>query len=148
MNFNLDYNFPVTRTTHPKQRPADETKLGFARYVTDHMFCMDWDEGQGWHDGRVVPHEPIQIEPASCVLHYAQMMFEGMKAYRTADGEIQIFRPDMNVKRMARTNERMCIPELPGDLLLAGIINGYPVLSLRLGIIHGYIGLTEQVFVI
>ncbi|MDT3389623.1 MAG: branched-chain amino acid aminotransferase [bacterium] len=111
----------MTRTTHPKQRPQDETKLGFAKYFTDHMFCMDWDEGQGWHDGRVVPHEPIQIEPASCVLHYAQMMFEGMKAYRTADGEIQIFRPDMNVKRMARTNERMCIPELPGDLLLAGI---------------------------
>ena len=49
MHFNLDYNFPVTRTTHPKQRPADETKLGFARYFTDHMFCMDWDEGQGWH---------------------------------------------------------------------------------------------------
>ena len=121
MTFNLDYNFPVTRTTHPKQRPQDETKLGFARFFTDHMFCMDWDEGQGWHDGRVVPHEAILIEPASCVLHYAQMMFEGMKAYRTADGEIQIFRPDMNVKRMARTNERMCIPELPGDLLLAGI---------------------------
>ena len=90
----MEYNFPVTRTTHPKPRPADDTKLGFAKFFTDHMFCMDWDEGQGWHDGRVVPHEPIQIEPASCVLHYAQMMFEGMKAYRTSDGEIQIFRPD------------------------------------------------------
>lgn len=60
-------------------------------------------------------------EPASCVLHYAQMMFEGMKAYRTPDGGIQIFRPDMNIKRMARTNERMCIPELPGDLFLAAV---------------------------
>ncbi|MFR5760809.1 MAG: hypothetical protein ACLUFI_03725 [Oscillospiraceae bacterium] len=76
----MEYNFPVIRTTHPKPRPADETKLGFAKYFTDHMFVMDYDEGQGWHDGRVVPHEPFLIEPASCVLHYAQMMFEGMKA--------------------------------------------------------------------
>ncbi len=117
----MDYNFTVTRTTHPKQRPEDETKLGFARYFTDHMFCMDWDEGIGWHDGRVVPHEPILIEPASCVLHYAQMMFEGMKAYRTPSGEIQLFRPDMNVKRMKRTNERMCMPYLPDDLLTAAV---------------------------
>ncbi|MCF0262709.1 MAG: branched chain amino acid aminotransferase, partial [Sphaerochaetaceae bacterium] len=117
----MEYNFPVTRTKNPKPRPQDESKLGFAKYFTDHMFCMDWDEGQGWHDGRVVPHEPFLIEPASCVLHYAQMMFEGMKAYRTADGEIQIFRPDMNAKRMARTGERMCIPELPEEILLAGL---------------------------
>ncbi len=117
----MTYNFPVTRTTHPKERPADETKLGFARYFTDHMFVMDYDEGQGWHDGRVVPHEPILIEPASCVLHYAQMMFEGMKAYRTPSGDIQLFRPDMNEKRMLRTNERMCIPELPEGLLVAAV---------------------------
>ena len=117
----MEYNFPVTRTTHPKPRPADESKLGFAKYFTDHMFVMDWDEGQGWHDGRVVPHAPIEIEPASCVLHYAQMMFEGMKAYRTPDGTIQLFRPDMNIARIARTNERMCIPDLPGDLFLAAV---------------------------
>lgn len=117
----MSYNFPVTRTTHPKPRPEDETKLGFAKYFTDHMFVMDYDEGQGWHDGRVVPHEPFAIEPASCVLHYAQMMFEGMKAYRRPDGVIQLFRPDMNVKRMKRTNERMCIPDLPDDLLVAAV---------------------------
>ena len=111
----------VERIKTPKAKPEDQTKLGFGKIFTDHMFIMDYDKGQGWHDGRVVPHAPFLIEPASMVLHYAQMMFEGMKAYRTADGEIQIFRPDMNVKRMARTNERMCIPELPGDLLLAGI---------------------------
>ena len=117
----MKYNFPVTRTTNPKPRPDDETKLGFARYFTDHMFVMDYDEGLGWHDGRVVPHEPILIEPASCVLHYAQMMFEGMKAYRRADGTIQLFRPDMNAKRMVRTNERMCMPELPEELLIAAV---------------------------
>ena len=117
----MTYNFPVTRTTNPKPRPADETKLGFAKYFTDHMFVMDYDEGQGWHDGRIVPHAPFLIEPASAVLHYAQMMFEGMKAYRCPDGSIQLFRPDMNIARMARTNERMCIPELPGDLFLAAV---------------------------
>ena len=117
----MNYVFPVTRTTHPKKRPEDESKLGFAKYFTDHMFIMNYDEGEGWHDGRVVPHEPILIEPASCVLHYAQMMFEGMKAYRTPDGDIQLFRPDMNVARMKRTNERMCIPELPDDLLVAAV---------------------------
>lgn len=117
----MEYNFPVTRTTNPKKRPEDETKLGFARYFTDHMFCCDWDEGLGWHDGRVVPHEPILIEPASCVLHYAQMMFEGMKAYRAPNGDIQLFRPDMNAKRMLRTNERMCMPELPEELLIEGV---------------------------
>lgn len=117
----MNYNFPVTRTTNPKPRPEDETKLGFARYFTDHMFVMDYDEGQGWHDGRIVPHAPFLIEPASCVLHYAQMMFEGMKAYRCPDGSIQLFRPDMNIARMKRTNERMCIPELPGELFLAAV---------------------------
>lgn len=117
----MSYNFPVTRTTNPKKRPEDETKLGFAKYFTDHMFIMEYDESQGWHDGRIVPHEPIAIEPASCVLHYAQMMFEGMKAYRTPDGDIQLFRPDMNVKRMERTFERMCMPYLPDDILVAAV---------------------------
>ena len=105
----MEYNFPVTRTTHPKPRPADESKLGFAQYFTDHMFCMDWDEGQGWHDGRIVPHAPIEIEPASCVLHYAQMMFEGMKAYRTPSGEIQLFRPSPRCRPLP-ADRSFCIP--------------------------------------
>ena len=117
----MTYEFPVTRTTHPKPRPQDETKLGFAKYFTDHMFVMEYDVGQGWHDGRVVPHEPFLIEPASAVLHYAQMMFEGMKAYRKPDGTIQLFRPDMNIARMKNTCERMCMPEIPGDLFLAAV---------------------------
>ena len=117
----MNYTFPVTKTTHPKPRPEDETKLGFARYFTDHMFVMEYDEGEGWHSGRIVPHEPFLIEPASCVLHYAQMMFEGMKAYRKPDGSIQLFRPDMNVARMKKTCERMCMPEVPGDLFLAAL---------------------------
>lgn len=117
----MEYKFPVTRTEKPKARPADETKLGFAQYFTDHMFVMDYDEGQGWHDGRIVPHAPFLIEPACAVLHYSQTMFEGMKAYRRPDGGIQLFRPDMNIARMKNTNERICIPELPGDIFLAAV---------------------------
>ncbi|MDO5014808.1 MAG: branched-chain amino acid aminotransferase [Clostridia bacterium] len=117
----MAYNFTVERTKNPKKRPESETQLGFAKYFTDHMFVMDYDEGQGWHDGRIVPNEPFLIDPASCVLHYAQMMFEGMKAYRCPDGSIQIFRPEMNVQRMKKTNERMCIPDLPDDLLVAAV---------------------------
>ena len=72
--------FPVTRTQTPKPKP-DQSNLGFGKYFTDHMLIMDYDAGQGWHDGRIVPYGPISLDPASCVLHYAQMMFEGMKAY-------------------------------------------------------------------
>ncbi len=114
-------NIPVTRTTNPKPRPEDETKLGFAKYFTDHMFVMEYDEGKGWHSPRIEPHAPFLIEPASAVLHYAQMMFEGMKAYRRPDGSIQLFRPDMNIARMKKTCERMCMPEVPGDLFLEGL---------------------------
>ncbi|MCF0238434.1 MAG: branched-chain amino acid aminotransferase, partial [Sphaerochaetaceae bacterium] len=109
----MSYTFPVTRTTNPKKRPEDESKLGFCKYFTDHMFVMEYDEGQGWHDGRIVPHAPFEIEPASAVLHYAQMMFEGMKAYRTPSGKIQLFRPEMNAARMIRSNERLCMPAFP-----------------------------------
>ena len=117
----MTYEIPVTRTTNPKPRPTDESKLGFAKYFTDHMFVMEYDEGQGWHSARVEPHAPFLIEPASAVLHYAQMMFEGMKAYRRPDGNVQLFRPDMNIARMRNTCERMCMPEVPGDLFLAGL---------------------------
>lgn len=116
----MNYRFPVTRTTNPKTKP-DESNLGFARHFTDHMFLMDYDEGQGWHDGRIVPYGPLEIDPASCVLHYAQMMFEGMKAYRNPAGGVQLFRPDMNVKRMKKTFERMCMPYLPDDLLVEAV---------------------------
>ena len=75
-----------------KEKPKDETKLGFGKYMTDYMFVMDWDKGEGWHDARIVPHEPIPLDPACVTLHYAQETFEGLKAYRTAEGKIQLFR--------------------------------------------------------
>ena len=84
-------NIKIERTTSPKQKP-DENNLGFGKIFTDHMFVMNYTEGQGWHDGRVVPYGPISLDPSAMVFHYAQELFEGLKAYRTADGDIQLFR--------------------------------------------------------
>ena len=83
-----------------------------ANVFTDHMFVMDYTVGKGWHDPRIVPYGPIFLDPSASVFHYGQEVFEGMKAYRTADGSIQLFRPEENYKRMNHSNERLCIPEL------------------------------------
>ncbi len=100
-----------------KEKP-DQNKLGFGRYFTDHMFIMDYDDGIGWHDARIVPYGPLSLDPACMIFHYAQEMFEGLKAYRTPDGSVQLFRPDKNIERMNNTNERLCIPKVdPSDAL-------------------------------
>ena len=106
-------NIQVTRTTAPKQKPQDETKLGFGKIFTDHMFLMDYTAGEGWHDPRIVPYGPLPMDPATTVFHYAQEIFEGMKAYRTADGSVQLFRPDCNASRMQDSADRLCIPKIP-----------------------------------
>lgn len=105
-------NIKIERTTAPKQKP-DENNLGFGKIFTDHMFIMNYTEGQGWHDPRIVPYGDLTLSPASMVFHYGQEMFEGLKAYRGADGEARLFRPDMNAKRTNDSNKRLCIPELP-----------------------------------
>ena len=106
--------YSVTRTTTPKERP-DENNLGFGKKFTDHMFVMNYTEGQGWHDGRIVPYAPFELDPACMVFHYAQVIFEGMKAYRTADGTVQLFRPVENARRINASGERMCIPPIPEE---------------------------------
>jgi len=100
----------ITKTSNPKQKPAEQDKLGFGRFYTDHMFIMNYDEGEGWHDARIVPYGPIELDPAAMCLHYGQEVFEGMKAYKTADGSVQLFRPDRNMARLNVSNERLCIP--------------------------------------
>ncbi len=105
----------ITKTTCPKEKPSDESKLGFGKIFTDHMFIMNYTEGQGWHDARIVPYENISLSPAAMVFHYGQEMFEGLKAYRGSNGEPRLFRPDMNAKRTNATNERLCIPQLPEE---------------------------------
>ena len=108
----MDIRFEKRQTL--KEKP-DETNLGFGKYMTDYMFVCDWSKEQGWHDARIVPEGPIEMDPACMVLHYAQETFEGLKAYRTAEGKIQLFRPDMNAKRMIRSNERLCMPGFPEE---------------------------------
>ncbi len=110
----------INKTNNPRPRP-DQNKLGFGKYFSDHMFLMDYDNGKGWHDPRIVPYAPLTLEPSAMVFHYAQEIFEGLKAYRTADGSIQLFRPWSNIKRMNESCLRMCIPTLDEDLYLEAL---------------------------
>lgn len=105
----------ITKTTNPKKKPAKGEKLGFGKVFTDHMFLMNYTEGQGWHDARIVPYDKLVLDPSSMVFHYGQEMFEGLKAYRGADGKVRLFRPDMNAKRANASNKRLCIPEIPEE---------------------------------
>ena len=114
------YNFPITRTENPKAKPNPDT-LRFGVDFTDHMFIMDYEEGKGWIDGRIVPYGPLSLDPAAVVFHYAQEMFEGLKAYKTKEGKVQLFRPDMNAKRTNRTNDRLCIPQMDEELYVEAI---------------------------
>ncbi len=106
----------IEKTTAPKQKPAKGAALGFGNYFTDHMFLMNYDEGQGWHDPRVVPYGPLSLDPAAMCLHYGQEVFEGMKAYRAPDGKVLLFRPDRNMARLNVSNERLCIPLIDEQL--------------------------------
>jgi len=114
-------NIKVTLNECPKNKPTDQTKLGFGEYFTDHMFIMPYDKGQGWHDPQILPYGPISLDPAAMVLHYGQEVFEGLKAYRTKDGRILLFRPEENFKRLNRSNARLCIPEIDEQLALKGL---------------------------
>ncbi|MBQ7756804.1 MAG: branched-chain amino acid aminotransferase [Oscillospiraceae bacterium] len=115
----MEIRYELTKT--PKAKPADETKLGFGRVFTDHMFVMYYDTGMGWHDARIVPFGDISLSPAAMCLHYGQEIFEGLKAYRTADGDIQLFRPEENFKRMNLSAERMVIPALDEEFCVEAV---------------------------
>ena len=105
----------ITKTTQPKQKPAEGQPLGFGKIFTDHMFIMNYTEGQGWHDPRIEPFHKLSLSPAAMVYHYGQEMFEGLKAYKGDDNEVYLFRPDMNAKRTNVTNDRLCIPNIPEE---------------------------------
>ncbi|HVJ51926.1 MAG TPA: branched-chain amino acid aminotransferase [Aliidongia sp.] len=109
--------FSITRNTAPKPRPADDD-LAFGTVFTDHMFLMDYREGEGWHDARIVPYAPLSIDPAAAVLHYAQAVFDGSKAFRGADGTIRLFRAPKHVDRLNSSCERLCIPRLDPAVVL------------------------------
>jgi len=114
----LDIKIELTKN---KKTKPDYSALGFGKYFTDHMFVWDYTEGQGWHDARIIPYENISLDPAAMVFHYGQEMFEGLKAYKTKDGRIQLFRPQKNIERMNNTNERLCIPQVDPDYVLDAI---------------------------
>ena len=103
----------ITKTTQPKKKPEPNQPLGFGKIFTDHMFIMNYTEGKGWHDPRIEPFHNISLSPAAMVYHYGQEMFEGLKAYKNDKDEVFLFRPDKNAERALKTNDRLCIPQIP-----------------------------------
>ena len=104
-----------------KAKFTDPSQLGFGKIFTDRMLLIEWKAGQGWVDGRIKKYEPFQLDPAAMVLHYAQEIFEGLKAYKWEDGSIALFRPEMNARRFNHSAERLCMPAIPEELFLKGI---------------------------
>jgi branched-chain amino acid aminotransferase len=107
----------ITKAPTRKDKPKDKD-LAFGNVFTDHMFVMDFQEEKGWYDPRVEPYGPFSLDPATAVMHYAQALFEGLKAFRGQDGKIRLFRPQKHVERLNRTAQRMCIPAVDPELVL------------------------------
>ena len=110
----------ITKTQNPKQKQTEN--LGFGKIFTDHMFVMDYERGKGWSNARIIPFENLNLHPAATVFHYGAEIFEGLKAYRTAGGSVQLFRPIENVRRMNNSAERIGLPQIPEEDMLSAII--------------------------
>ena len=122
MTATLEFGSTLRETPTPAaERERILANPGFGQHFTDHMVSISWSKDAGWHDAALIPYGPLQIDPACAVLHYAQEIFEGLKAYRHADGSIRAFRPDANGARLARSARRLALPELPVDDFLASI---------------------------
>jgi branched-chain amino acid aminotransferase len=111
----------IQRTDHSRLAETDLEHIKFGRVFSDHMFVMDYADGK-WHEPRIVPFGDMRMSPAALVLHYSQTIFEGLKAYRAADGAVTLFRPQANIARMNRSTERMCMPLIPEDLFMEALI--------------------------
>lgn len=107
----------IEQSVNLKVKPPQD-QLGFGIYYTDHMYIIDYDVDIGWYQPRIVPYQPIVLDPAAKVFHYGQTIFEGLKAYRAEDGRVLLFRPDMNIQRLNRSNERMCVPPIDQNIVL------------------------------
>ncbi|WP_437832030.1 branched-chain amino acid aminotransferase [Niallia taxi] len=107
----------VTLATEKKPKP-DPSKLEFGKVFTDHMFIMDYTVENGWHNAQILPYQPITLDPASVIFHYGQAVFEGMKAYLTAEDKVLLFRPEKNMERLNKSNDRLCIPEIDEEFAL------------------------------
>ena len=116
----MSLDIKIEKTAAPKKKP-NQNSLGFGKYFTDHMFMMDYKEGVGWHDARIVPYGPLSLEPSAMVFHYSQCTFEGLKAYSGPQGEVLLFRPEQNIRRMNISNERLCIPTIDEDDFMSAL---------------------------
>jgi branched-chain amino acid aminotransferase len=110
----MSLNISIEKTKSPKAKP-DQNNLGFGQYFTDHMFVMEYTKGKGWHDPKIVPYAPLSLDPSTMVFHYGQAIFEGLKAYKTKNNKVLLFRPKKNMERINISNERLCIPEIDVD---------------------------------
>ncbi len=112
----------VTRAMTKKPKPKD-SELTFGTVFTDHMFVVDFQEEKGWYDPRIEPYGPFSLDPACAVLHYAQAIFDGLKAFRGTDGKVRLFRPQKHIERMNNSAKRMCIPAVDPDLALKALVD-------------------------
>ena len=117
----MDINVMPAKPDQLKQKPDDESKLGFGDILTDHMFLMDYESGKGWLDPRIQPYGDISLSPAAMGIHYGQAIFEGLKAYNGKDGGIYLFRPTENFKRFNISAARICMPDVDIDLAMDGM---------------------------
>jgi branched-chain amino acid aminotransferase len=111
----------ISRATAKKPKPKD-SELTFGTVFTDHMFVADFQEEKGWYDPRIEPYGPLVLDPAAAVLHYAQAVFDGLKAFRGRDGKVRLFRPQKHVERLIQSSQRLCIPPLDPDLVLKSLV--------------------------
>jgi branched-chain amino acid aminotransferase len=116
----MSMQLSVTKSDQNKPKP-DQDKLSFGIHFSDHMFNMDYQPDKGWHAPRIEPYAPLSMDPATMVLHYGQGIFEGLKAYHTDTGNIQLFRPQENLKRMNYSARKMCIPEFDESMVLSAL---------------------------
>ena len=139
----------ITRTAAPKQTPPDET-LAFGKVFSDHMFLMNYEDGKGWHNPRIEPYAPFTLDPATCVLHYGQAIFDGLKAFRGTDGQIRLFRLPDHARRLNKSAHYLCIPELDPaqieELIRTGVATDGMIPKLR-GCADTVVGGAEKVII-
>lgn len=116
----MENKIEITLSTAKKEKPKSD-QLEFGRVFTDHMFIMDYSVTKGWYDPRIVPYEPISLSPSSMVFHYGQTVFEGLKAYRTKEDKVLLFRPEKNMQRLNLSNDRLCIPQIDGEFVIEAL---------------------------
>ncbi|MGI8313844.1 branched-chain amino acid aminotransferase [Halobacillus mangrovi] len=114
----MNKSLTFIENNHKKEKPQTK-EIPFGRTFTDHMFLMDYEEGKGWHEPRIAPYEPLTLDPAAMIFHYGQTVFEGLKAYRTDDDRILLFRPEKNFERLNQSSDRLSIPPIDEDEVMS-----------------------------